>query len=166
MGGGGSKSQTTSDKETQKSTKLLREEVQEPLINTVMPQWLQLMVGKIPQATIPMIQGQVTNARSSSSSSMNALNEMLAKTGLIGSSYGVKSRAQGMADAELSASSVPQDLAMEMFKMSPGMLSETNQTIVNNKGTKTTGTSSDGGAGAMSMGTSAVSALAMAWMAY
>lgn len=147
MGGGKTTSSTTGDKESRQTTKMLREKVQEPLIGSLMPQWMNMMMGKISPQSLPIVQGQVGGIRSGTSSAMDAIKAMFARSGLTGTPYAARQEAETIASGEKQAASVGPDLAMEFFKLAPSMINQTSNTILANKGTTTTQTQSGGGFG-------------------
>ena len=147
MGGGGTSKSTTGDKESRETTKMLREKVQRPLIAKVMPQWLALLNGKMSGSQVPIVQGSTSAIKKGTNTALTAIQSMLGKAGLTGTPFGNRIQAETQASGEQKAASVGPDLALDMWRMAPGMITGSSNTIVNASRGNSSSSTNDGGAG-------------------
>jgi hypothetical protein len=147
MGGGKTSQSSQADPETKKTTKLTREGVLEPTIGAFMPQFLQtLLTGGVGGSQAPVVQSQVGGIRSGTSNAMDAIKNMLAKAGLLGTPFGARQMADTMQQGEVAASGVGPGMAAELFRLAPNLMTGSANTIIaggQGRGTTTQTTTND-----------------------
>jgi hypothetical protein len=105
-----------------------------PLRQTMQDQFLEALTTGGSQARIPIIGKAEEQSRQATSRSMNALDADLARTGLAGTPFGARTRAETIQRGDQATSMIPTNIVMQMLQQIPGYVTGANQTVVTGMG--------------------------------